>query len=537
MVTDNPNTDPAFTAPASAAPPSRAPGTPDLLTLTDIRKAFPAVVANDDVSLSIKSAEIHALLGENGAGKSTLVKMIYGVLQPDSGDMLWEGEPVHLTGPSDARKHGIGMVFQHFSLFEALTVAENIELALPSPGEGGPSRADLPDLIREVSRKYGLPLEPERVVHDLSVGERQRIEIVRCLLQEPKLLIMDEPTSVLTPQEAEQLFETLRRLSAEGCAILYISHKLQEIRDLCEVATVLRGGKVVAHCDPRTESTQSLARMMIGAAPKPPDREGAKSLGPVRFEIRNLSQPALSAFGVALKNIDLKLHGGEIVGVAGVAGNGQNELMAALIGEVRGDRADAILIDDRPFGRIGPRRRRVAGACFVPEERMGHATAPDMSLAENSLLSASRRMKLARSGWIDGAKRDGFTAEVIEQFNVKTRGTAAEARSLSGGNLQKFAVGREIAQKPSILIVNQPTWGVDAGSAAAIQQALLALAADGAAVLAISQDLDELFAISDRIAVMADGRLSEAVETAKLTVEEIGLMMGGHLEQAEAARA
>ncbi len=256
--------------------PQRAPegaATADpLLSLERITKAFPGVVANDAVSLTVKPAEIHALLGENGAGKSTLVKIIYGVLQPDAGTIRWEGNPIRLNGPAAARKLGIGMVFQHFSLFEALTVAENIELALPSAAEGGPDRRNLADRISQVSREYGLALDPAKTVHDLSVGERQRIEIVRCLLQEPRLLIMDEPTSVLTPQEVDRLFETLRRLAREGCSILYISHKLQEIRTLCETATVLRGGKVAAECDPREQSVQDLARMMVGDTPLKPER-------------------------------------------------------------------------------------------------------------------------------------------------------------------------------------------------------------------------------------------------------------------------
>jgi len=498
-----------------------------LLELRGVRKAFPGVVANDDVSLSIKPSEIHALLGENGAGKSTLVKIIYGVLQPDEGELLWQGKPVHLAGPSAARDLGIGMVFQHFSLFEALTVAENIELALPSRRDGGPDRSELSDRITQVSAQYGLPLDPRRMVLDLSVGERQRIEIVRCLLQNPKLLIMDEPTSVLTPQEVARLFETLRRLASEGCAILYISHKLQEIRDLCETATILRGGKVVATCDPRQQSVQSLANMMIGETPLKPERPAGRTLARTnRLEVRGLSLPAQKVFGTALKDVSFSVRGGEVLGIAGVAGNGQPELMDALIGEVL-TYPEAVRIDGKAVGRLGPRRRREAGACFVPEERNGHATAPDMPLADNGLLSADRRMGLTRGGWILARARDGFAGDVIKRFSVKANGIGAAAKSLSGGNLQKFSVGREIAQNPGVLVINQPTWGVDAGSAAAIQESILALAAGGAAVVVISQDLDELFAIADRIAVMSEGKLSRPKPIGEVTIEEIGLLMGG----------
>ena len=419
-----------------------------LLALEGVTKAFPGVVANDAVSLAVRPGEIHALLGENGAGKSTLVKIIYGILQPDAGTVRWRGEPIAITGPAAARRLGIGMVFQHFSLFEALTVAENIELALPPERDGGISRDVLPERIRTVSEEYGLPLDPRRTVHDLSVGERQRIEIVRCLLQKPRLLIMDEPTSVLTPQEADRLFSTLRRLRREGCAILYISHKLDEIRTLCDTATILRNGKWVAECDPRERSVRELAHLMIGETPLTPDRRTRTADTPrTRLQVSGLSLASTHAFGTTLQDVSFSVAEGEVLGIAGVAGNGQTELMEALIGETLCD-ADAIRIDDRPVGGIGPRRRRALGACYVPEERNGHATAPDMNLADNGLLSADRRMGLAVGGWIRPRLRDGFAAGVIARFGVKAGGAGDAAKSLSGGNLQKFSVGREIAQEP-----------------------------------------------------------------------------------------
>jgi simple sugar transport system ATP-binding protein len=497
-----------------------------LLELDGLTKSFPGVVANDHVSFRVGHGEIHALLGENGAGKSTLVKMIYGVLRPDSGTMHLHGETYAPSMPSEARAHGIGMVFQHFSLFEALTVKENIELGI----NADLAKGDLRRRIIEVSDYYGLKLDPDRRVGELSVGQRQRVEIVRCLLQNPRLIIMDEPTSVLTPQEVEVLFATLRRLADEGCSILYISHKLEEIRVLCHSATILRGGKVVATCTPSQETAKSLAEMMIGAILMPAKREGG-ARGAVRLRLDGLSVPSEQPFGVDLAGISLDVQAGEIVGIAGVAGNGQDELMTALTGERAAASPDAIQLDGLPVGRKGPDERRALGMCFVPEERLGHAAVPNMTLIENAVLSARVRKGLSRSGFIDYRGAENLSRDVVEAFNVKTAGLDHAARSLSGGNLQKFIMGREILQSPSVLIAAQPTWGVDAGAAAAIHQALLKLAREGAAILIISQDLDELMAICDRIAVIADGRLTAAEPVETLTIEAIGINMGGKTER------
>lgn len=509
---------------APAPPHSAAPR----LTARGITKRFPGCLANDRVDLTLGAGRIQALLGENGAGKSTLVKMIYGVLQPDSGTFDWDGAPTVLPSPQAARRLGIGMVFQHFSLFDTLTAAENVALGLDAKE---PMKA-LSDRIAAVSARYGLALDPGRPVHALSVGERQRVEIVRCLLQKPRLLIMDEPTSVLTPQEADRLFDVLRQLAGEGCSVLYISHKLDEIRALCDDATVMRAGKVVAHCDPRAETARSLAEMMIGAslppalrAPSPSAAAQAAAAEP-RLEVRRLSTLDDNPFAVCLKDVSLTVRAGEIVGVAGVAGNGQAELLAALSGETL-TAPDCVLIDGKPAGHLGPRRRRNLGLGFVPEERLGRGAAPELSLAENALLSAHARLGMVRRGVVRGGKARAFADRVIDVFNVAARGHHSEARSLSGGNLQKFIIGREVLQNPGLLVIGQPTWGVDAGAAAAIHRALIELAHGGAAVLAVSQDLDELFTLSDRIAVLFDGRLSPARPTHKTSVDEIGLAMGG----------
>jgi ABC-type uncharacterized transport system ATPase subunit len=496
---------------------------PPRLALEGITKRFPGVVANDGVSLAVAPGEIHALLGENGAGKSTLVKIIYGVLHADEGRILWDGSEVRIADPHAARALGIGMVFQHFSLFESMTVLENVALGV----DGAQDMKALAAKVREVSQAYGLPLAPEREVHTLSVGERQRIEIVRCLLQSPRLLIMDEPTSVLTPQEVEKLFETLRLLAQEGCSILYISHKLQEIKALCDRATILRGGKVVAECDPRRETAKSMAQLMIGAEVRTLVRREGSRLGEVRLAVHGLDLASEEPHGVDLKNIRFEVRAGEIFGIAGVAGNGQNELMLALSGERTVPSEAAIRIDSWPAGTLDAAKRRAMGLCCVPEERNGHAAVPEMSLLENAVLTAHGRMGFLKGGFLRLDKARDFAAGIVRQFDVRTPGIGALARSLSGGNLQKFVVGREILQDPSVLIVSQPTWGVDAGAAAAIHQALLGLAAKGAAVLVVSQDLDELLMLTDRLAVINVGVLSEPLVTAEASVEEIGLLMGG----------
>ena len=498
--------------------------TTPLLQLRGIVKQFPGCLANDHVDLTIGQNQIHALLGENGAGKSTLVKIIYGVMKPDEGEIIWQGENVSIQNPAHARRLGVGMVFQHFSLFEALTVADNIALGLNDAKD----RIGLRERIVTVSKSYGLPVDPDRRVHDLSVGERQRIEIVRCLLQNPKLLIMDEPTSVLTPQEAETLFVTLRRLASEGCSILYISHKLEEVRALCEESTIMRLGRVVAHVKPKEKTARELAGIMISADLKPAsERRPPPETGKIRLKVDKLTMRAPSEFGTSLKEISLEVRGGEIVGIAGIAGNGQGEFMDALSGETPAGRPETIVIDGVPAGHMGPYDRRKLGGCFVPEERNGHGAVTTMSLSENAFLSAHLRGALVKLGLIDNPKTTVFAADIIKQFDVRTTGPKALAKSLSGGNLQKFLVGREVMLNPSVLVISQPTWGVDAGAAAAIHEAVIALAAQGTAVVIISQDLDEVFTLSDRIAVIAAGRLSEPVPVAEASLEKIGLLMGG----------
>ena len=506
------------------------PTTPPRLALRGIGKVYPGVVANADIDLTVAPGEIHAVLGENGAGKSTLMKIIYGVTRPSSGTMAWEGREVVVHNPAEARALGIGMVFQHFMLFETLTVVENVALAMP----GKPPLAPLADRIREVSDRYGLPVDPRRHVHALSVGERQRVEIIRCLLQDPRLLIMDEPTSVLTPQAVRTLFKTLRKLSDEGCSILYISHKLDEIRELCHSATVLRAGRVTGHCTPAEETPESMASLMIGKALPVCEHGQAARGGELRLRIAGLSHASPDPFGVDLKDLHLDVHAGEIVGIAGVSGNGQQELLRALSGEEPLAERHPVQICGVEAGRLSPARRRRLGMTFVPEERLGRGAVPSLSLADNAILTAARTQGLVRHGLIDFKRAQAFAAACIEAFNVKCGGPGAAAKSLSGGNLQKFIMGREILQQPLLLVCAQPTWGVDVGAAAFIRQRLIDLRNQGCAVLVISEELDELFEISDRIAVIAKGRLSPLRPIAEANVEEIGVWMSGMWPGAEA---
>ena len=501
------------------------------LQLSGITKRFPGVVANDGIDLTVMVGEIHAVLGENGARKSTLVKIVYGVVRPDAGTIRWNGKAVAIGSPAKARALGIGMVFQQFSLFETLTVAENIALALDK-SRGG---RELDTRIRETSARYGLPLDPRRHVHTLSVGERQRVEIVRCLLQAPELLIMDEPTSVLTPAAVGKLFSTLRRLAAEGCSILYISHKLDEIRTLCDRATVLRAGRVTGDCNPRQQTSAQLARLMIGGDLPHPQHRAATSRGDGLLEVRDLSLVSEDPFGTDLAGIELRVGGGEIVGIAGISGNGQGELAAALSGERLADAADAIVVNGVPAGRLDAAARRRLGLCYVPEERDGHGAVPEMSLVENALLTAYGQHLITRQGLIRQRAVRAFAQATIARFDVKTTGPGAAARSLSGGNLQKFIVGREILQGPRVMIAAQPTWGVDIGASAQIRQALIDLRDAGVAVLLISEDLDELFEVCDKVAVMTQGRLSPVKAMGDTNAEELGLLMGESFIAAEGA--
>ncbi len=496
-------------------------GPTPLLSLSGVSKRYGGVVANSGIDLAVTAGSIHAILGENGAGKSTLMKLIYGVETPDDGVIAWKGQPVRLSSPAAARRLGIGMVFQHFSLFETLTVVQNMALVVPG------AQAALAARIRALGDEFGLSVDPAALVHSLSVGERQRVEIIRCLLLDPELLILDEPTSVLPPQSVVKLFETLRRLQVKGMAILFISHKLEEIKELCDTATILRLGRVTGRLDPRNHSAKELATLMIGREMPAVVRAAPLGLGEVRLELAGVGYANDDPFGVSLSDVSLAVHSGEIVGIAGISGNGQQELAALISGEIaQGAAPGAIRLLGQAVGDMGVAARRRLGFAFVPEERLGRGAVPEMSLADNVLLTAHGR-GLVHRGFISRQAERAFTADCIARFDVRTPGPETEAGALSGGNLQKFIMGREVMLEPAMLLVSQPTWGVDIGAATDIRQRLVAMRNQGVAILVISEEIDELFQICDTLHVLYKGRLSAALPTASITVNEVGAHMIG----------
>ena len=495
-----------------------------LLQSRDISKSFGSFIANDKIDFNILEGEIHGLLGENGAGKSTFVKMVYGLLEPSMGEFFWNGTSIKIRGPKEARNFGIGMVFQHFSLFPTLTVIENIQLALSNTQ----SPQELRKTIIGKSQEFGISVDPDTYIRDLSVGEQQRVEILRCLLQNPKLLIMDEPTSVLTPQESEQLFLILKKLVATGCSVLFISHKLKEVKEITQRATILRRGRVVDTVTSSDVSTEQLAKMMVGSDVqhvKP--KIGSKS-NDILVQISGLCRPADTPFSTPLLGINLDVKAGEIVGIAGIAGNGQSELMEVLTGEWRSrdsiEVLDVLGVDIRDYS---PHKRRQMGIGFLPEERNGHSAVMDMTLTENTLLTNHNNPEVQKHSIIQNDNLEKLTSNVIHDYDVRTPLRNPLASSLSGGNLQKFVVGREIIKKPSVFFVAQPTWGVDIGATKFIRNALIDLANEGCGIIVISQDLEELFELADSISVLFRGKLSSRKPVKELNSQKIGLLMGG----------
>ena len=490
------------------------------LELKNITKRYGSMLANDQVSIKVKKGEIHALLGENGAGKSTLVNILYGTVRADEGEILWEGKPVEIHNPSQARNLGIGIVFQHFALFEALTVAENIALGIGYKG----STQKLLSHIKEITAKYNLQINPVQPIIELSAGEKQRIEIIRCLLQDPQLLILDEPTSVLTTIETEQLFQTLHTLIDEGRSVLFIGHKLKEIRRICHEATVLRAGKLVGTCKPQKMEIKEIAEMMVGS-----------EIG--GYMVRSKQSSTESILRVQTKKPtteqsqrvfyvrELEVKRSCITGIAGIAGNGQDELMSFLSGEIQGE-ADEITMGEKQIGNWDVRRKHTAGIMYIPTERLGRAAVPMMNLTDNSLIGTILQHRfINRAGLINYPELREFSVEILKSYNVMARDIQMNADSLSGGNLQKFIVGRTILQTPTILLVSNPTWGVDIAAAISIRNNIISLRDQGVAILVASEDLDELFAICDELAVIKDGVLSPTIPINQTSLEAIGLMM------------
>ncbi|GGA72799.1 ABC transporter ATP-binding protein [Neiella marina] len=496
------------------------------LELLGLSKRYPGCVANDAVSLKVEAGEIHAILGENGAGKSTLMKMIYGVVKPDEGQMLWNNKEVEIKGPAHARQLGMGMVFQHFSLFETLTVAENIALYL-DPSELG-SMAALRQHIEQVANEYGLAINPDRKVGSLSVGEQQRVEIIRCLIQDIQLLILDEPTAVLTPAEAEHLIKVLKQLAAKGCSILFISHKLHEVNALCDRATVLRAGKVTGSCVPRDTSPAEMARLMLGDGLTLTKAFEPGPSGDVLLQLKDIEVPPTDHFAIHLRQLNLSLRRGEIIGLAGVAGNGQDELVDLLNGELSATKGQVLLAGE-PIQRLGVQQRRHKGMAVVPADRIGRGAVATMSLSENNLLTGCITHG-AKAGLIDWKVVSARAERIISHYKVKTSGKTEMAGSLSGGNLQKFILGREIEQAPQVLVCFHPTWGVDVGAANLIHQQLIKLRDQGAAILLLSEDLDELYLLSDRLGALCAGQLSPVAPKSEVSLERLGQWMAGQFD-------
>ena len=503
---------------------------PDILfKARKINKSFGDFKANIDIDISIKKGEIHALLGENGAGKSTLVKIFYGVLKPDSGTIEINNQLVNISSPQSARANGVGMVFQHFSLFPALTVAENILIALDQKI----SFQRLISNIRKLSKEWDLFIDPLRLISELSVGERQRVEIIRCLMQNPKLLIMDEPTSVLTPQEIENLFKILKRLSKSGCSILYISHKLEEIIELANQVTILKSGKCVSTLNAKTTSTKELAETMVGKKITKLKKINIKNNKTIAFEVKNLNKIKNNDFGITLKNINLKINYGEILGIAGIAGNGQNELMEVLSGEVICNNDNEILLENVPIGKKNITLRRKLGIEPIPEERTLHATVPNLALNENTFLTYYykyvNKNNFFSNFLISPQHSTEESNKIIKDNDVRCPEPNPLANQLSGGNLQKFILGRSMANNPKVAIFSQPTWGVDIGAATSIRQKLLNLSQKGKAVILISQDLEEIFELSDKVCVINNGVLSDILPVNEMSASDVGLLMGANI--------
>ena len=499
-----------------------------LFKATKITKSFGKFTANKDIDISIAKGQIHALLGENGAGKSTLVKIFYGVSQPDSGFIQINNKRVSISSPKIARKNGIGMVFQHFSLFPALTVAENILISLDNKIKF----IKVVDEITKLSKKWELFVDPLKLVGELSVGEKQRVEIIRCLMQNPTLLIMDEPTSVLTPQEILNLFKILKRLSLSGCSILYISHKLEEIIELADEVTILKSGKSIASINAKKTTAKFLAETMVGKKITQLRKSAkTKSTKKIALQIKNLNRNKDHEYGIALKNINLQVNYGEILGIAGIAGNGQVELMEALSGETICNENDQILLENLPIGKSNINERRKLGIETIPEERTYHATVPNLTLSENTFLTYFFKYNKSKN-WMYNLLNNPQNSldeskEIIRSHDVRCPNTDPLASQLSGGNLQKFILGRSLANNPKVAIFSQPTWGVDIGAASTIRQKLLDLSKNGKAVILISQDLEEIFQLSNKICVINHGVLSKIFPVKDVTAANVGLLMGG----------
>ena len=496
----------------------------DLVAMRGIVKRFPGVLANDQIDFSVEPGQIHALLGENGAGKTTLMNVLYGLYQPEEGDIIFRGQPVQLASPRDAIQLGIGMVHQHFMLIPPLTVAENVILGLKHSANPLLDLEDAQQKISELSERYGMPVNPQDEVWQLSVGEQQRVEIIKALYRGAEVLILDEPTSVLIPQEVGELFRVLRRMAEEGKAIIFISHKLDEVMQVSHRVTVLRDGKVVATLDTENTSESELARLMVGREVLFRIEKKEPKLGEVVLKVRDLD--ALGDKGLpALKDVSFEIHAGECVGFAGVSGNGQREL-AEVISGLRPASDGSVHIGDMNMTNCSPTEIIQAGLGYIPEERHRVGAIGDFTVAENAILE-THRSHFTQGVFLDQLAIRKHVSDLIANYDVKTPSSETPARNLSGGNLQKLILGRELSRHPELLLAAQPTRGLDVGATEYIRQELMRARDQGTAILLISEDLDEILSLSDRILVMYEGQIVGELSSEEADIESLGLMMGG----------
>jgi general nucleoside transport system ATP-binding protein len=494
------------------------PGPPPVVALRGICKRFPGVVANDHVDLDLRRGEVHALLGENGAGKSTLASVLAGLYQPDAGELRLDGQPVVLRSPREALAHGIGMVHQHFRLVRRFTVAENVALGDRSQ----PILMSTPDVHRavvELGARYGLPVRPDALVGDLTVGEQQRVEIVKTLYRGVEVLLLDEPTSVLTPQETEALFGTVRTMAEDGKAVVFISHKLGEVSAISDRVTVMRDGRVVGSVATAGTSVRELAQLMVGRSVDLDAHRTAGTPGEVVLALEGVTVEQDARRG-RLRDVSLEVGAGEIVGIAGVSGNGQRPLAEVAAGLLTPDRG-RVRIAGRDVSGRGPRAARTAGLAYVPEDRLGTGLAPSLTIAENLQLTRRHRPWLDRRRWTTEAER------LMREFDIRAPGPATTTSSLSGGNLQKVLLARELDAGPAVIVAASPTRGLDVGAIEAVRGLLTSRRAEGCGILLISEDLDEVLALSDRILVLFEGRIVHSCAAEEADVTELGLAMAG----------
>jgi general nucleoside transport system ATP-binding protein len=498
---------------------------PLAIELRDIVKRFPGVVANDGVNLKVEQGTIHAIIGENGAGKSTLMKTLYGAHQPDEGTITVNGAVKSFKTPKDAIAEGIGMVFQHFMLADNLTVWENVVLG-DEPGSAFRlGRKQARAKIRDLSDRYGLEVDPDAVIGDLGVGQRQRVEILKVLYRGAKILILDEPTAVLVPQEVDELFASLRELVAQGSTIIFISHKLMEVLSVADAITVIRAGKTVAEvADPSTVTPRDLAELMVGSELPTPETHGSTVREQVMLSLRDLKVEGLGK--LALQNINIDVRAGEIVGIAGVEGNGQAELLEAIMG-VRPVVSGTMSYAGEAMTTWSTKRRREEGIGYVPEDRQRDGLILTFPLWENAALGHQNSAPFSRGPWINPRGARDFTRKAIEEFDVRTPGTDVAAVALSGGNQQKLIVGREMLTDPKVLIAAHPTRGIDVGAQAAVWDAMRDAREKGLGILLISADLEELIGLSDRLLVLFHGEIVAELDPQKINAAELGSYMTG----------